>query len=239
MAGHSKFKNIMHRKGAQDKKRAKVFTRLIREITVAAKGGEDIQSNPALRLAVMNAKAANMPKDTIEKAVKRGSGGGDDIVYEEIRYEGYGPGGIAVIVDVLTDNRNRSAGEVRAAFSKFGGSLGESGSVSYMFKRIGIIRYSNTNIDSDEILEHVIESGADDVESSDEDHTIICSLESFHSVQQALASKLGDPLEATLIWQPINEIEVSDEDKVKSLVKMIDTLEDNDDVSTVSTNWIS
>ena len=237
MAGHSKFKNIMHRKGAQDKKRAKVFTKLIRELTVAAKAGDDPQINPALRLAIMNSKAANMPKDTMERAIKKGAGGGDGADYEARRYEGYGPGGVAIIVEVLTDNKNRSVAEVRAPFSKYGGSLGETGSVAYMFKHVGVIRYQIENINGEDILDHAIEAGADDVESNEEAHEIICDVTNFHVVQQALSAKLGDPMEANLTWQPINQIEITDVEKARTLIKLVDALEDNDDVAQVCGNF--
>lgn len=238
MAGHSQFKNIMHRKGAQDKKRAKIFGKLIRELTVAAKTGlPDPDMNPRLRSAISAARGANMPKDNIDRAIKRASGEGDGEIFEEIRYEGYGPGGIAVIVETLTDNRNRTAAEVRAAFTKAGGSLGESGSVSFMFDHIGQVVFDNVEIDADEIFEVALEAGAENVESDDSLHEVTCALEDFNNVRDALEEKFGDPQEAGIIWKPQNEIPVESEDKANSVFKLIDVLEDNDDVQKVSANF--
>lgn len=237
MAGHSQFKNIMYRKGAQDKKRAKVFTRLTREIQVAAKtGGEDPASNPALRTAIAAARKENMPKDNIERAIKKGSGGGDDNNFEEVRYEGYGPGGVAMIVDALTDNRNRTASEVRAAFSKFGGNLGETNSVSFMFSRVGQIVYPAEVGSADDVLEAAIEAGAENAESSETEHEITCPVEDFNTVREALEAALGEPQSAGLTWKPLNTVPV-DEDQAGTLIKLFDTLDDNDDVQQVSANF--
>lgn len=237
MAGHSQFKNIMYRKGAQDKKRAKIFTRLTREIQVAAKtGGEDPASNPALRTAIAAARKENMPKDNIERAIKKGSGGGDDNNFEEVRYEGYGPGGVAMIVDALTDNRNRTASEVRAAFSKFGGNLGETNSVSFMFNRVGQIIYPAEVGSPDDVLEAAIEAGAENAESSEAEHEITCPVEDFNTVREALEASLGEPQSAGLTWKPLNTVAV-DEDQAGTLIKLFDTLDDNDDVQQVSANF--
>ena len=237
MAGHSQFKNIMYRKGAQDKKRAKIFTRLTREIQVAAKtGGEDPASNPALRTAIAAARKENMPKDNIDRAIKKGSGGGDDSNWEEVRYEGYGPGGVAMIVDALTDNRNRTASEVRAAFSKFGGNLGETNSVSFMFNRVGQIIYPAEVGSADDVLEAAIEAGAENAESSETEHEITCPVEDFNTVREALEAKLGEPQSAGLTWKPLNTVAV-DEDQAGTLIKLFDTLDDNDDVQQVSANF--
>src|SRR5215469_10358725 len=192
MAGHSQFKNIMYRKGAQDKKRAKVFTKLIRELTSAARSGlPDPAVNPRLRAAVIAARAANMSKDTLERAIKRGAGGGEAENYEEVRYEGYGPGGVAVIVEALTDNRNRTASDVRAAFAKAGGNLGETNSVNFMFDHVGEVVYPGAATDADTMLEAAIEAGADDVQSEAETHTILAATEDFNSVRDALEEKFG------------------------------------------------
>jgi YebC/PmpR family DNA-binding regulatory protein len=235
MAGHSKFKNIQHRKGAQDKKRAKVFGRLIKELTVAARGGTDAGSNPRLRTALAAARAANMPKDNIERVLKKAEGGEGEI-YDEIRYEGYGPGGTALIVETMTDNRNRTASEVRAAFSKFGGSLGETGSVSFMFDRVGQIIFPADAADADSMFEAALEAGADNVESDDDSHEITCATEDYNSVVEALEASFGAPAESGLVWKPQNSIEVS-EDQASTLLKLLDTLDDNDDVQNVSSNF--
>jgi YebC/PmpR family DNA-binding regulatory protein len=237
MSGHSQFKNIMHRKGAQDAKRARQFAKLIREITVSARQGlPDPAFNPRLRAAMAAAREANMPRDTIERAVKKatGAGGGDD--YTEVRYEGYGPAGVAVIVEALTDNRNRTASDVRSAFSKFGGALGETNSVSFMFSRLGVIQYPATAAIADAMLEAAIEGGADNVESSDEGHEITCAIEDFFSVRDALEAKFGEPASAKLEWRPATTIAL-DEEKATSLLKLMDALEDNDDVQNVFANF--
>jgi len=237
MAGHSQFKNIMYRKGAQDKKRAKIFTRLTREIQIAAKaGGEDPGSNPALRSAIAAARKENMPKDNIERAIKKGSGGGDDNNYEEVRYEGYGPGGVALIVDTLTDNRNRTASEVRSAFSKFGGNLGETNSVSFMFNRVGQILYPAEVGSADAVLEAAIEAGAENAESGPDGHEVTCAVEDFNTVREALEEALGAAQSAQLTWKPLNTVAV-DEDQAATLLKLFNTLEDNDDVQQVSANF--
>jgi|TARA_B110000263_G_C15297016_1_gene506043 YebC/PmpR family DNA-binding regulatory protein len=237
MAGHSQFKNIMHRKGAQDKKRAKLFAKLAREIEVAARMGmPDPSQNPRLRSAVVAARSANMPKDRIERAVSKASGGEDGAMYEEIRYEGYGPHGVAIIVDALTDNRNRTASEVRSAFSKFGGNLGETNSVVFMFDRIGQITFRADIADSETMFEEALESGAQDVTSSDSSHEITCDPEDFGQVVEALEAIFGTPESAGLLWQPQTTVDI-DVDAAQTLVKLIDMLEDGDDVQNVSANF--
>jgi YebC/PmpR family DNA-binding regulatory protein len=237
MAGHSKFKNIMHRKGAQDKKRSKMFSKLSKEITVAAKlGMPDPAFNPRLRSAVLAARAQNMPKDNIDRAIKKSLevGGAD---YQEVRYEGFAAGGVGVIVEALTDNRNRTASDVRSTFSKHGGNLGETGSVSFMFDRVGEIEYPAAVGTPDAMIEAAVEAGADDCESDEEGHWFYCAVESLHEVTQALEEKLGHPpREAKLTWKPQNTIGVDDE-KAMSLLKMLDALEDNDDVQNVYANF--
>ena len=237
MAGHSQFKNIMHRKGAQDAKRSKIFTRLIREITVAARVGlPDPEMNPRLRSAIQAARAANMPKDNVDRAVKRASQSGEGDNFEEIRYEGFGPGGVCVIVEALTDNRNRTASEVRSAFTKFGGNLGETGSVSYQFNRVGMIEYGAGVADTDTMFEAAVEAGANDVESHDDGHDIICASENLHEVAKALEDKFGDPKAARLNWRPQNSIPL-DEDGASTLFKLLEALDDSDDVQQVSANF--
>lgn len=235
MAGHSKFKNIQHRKGAQDKKRAKIFTRLIKELAVAARSGTDPNSNPRLRGALLAARAANMPKDNIERVLKKAEGGEGE-QYEEIRYEGYGVGGTAFIVEAMTDNRNRTASEVRAAFSKFGGSLGETGSVSFMFDKVGQIIFTGSVADAEAMFDAALEAGADNVESDEESHVITCAPEDFNAVREALQETFGDPEEAELTWIAQNTLSV-DEDQATTLLKFIDALEDNDDVQSLSFNF--
>ncbi|UTW50629.1 YebC/PmpR family DNA-binding transcriptional regulator [bacterium SCSIO 12827] len=235
MAGHSKFKNIMHRKGRQDAKRAKVFAKLGREVTVAARQGPDPNFNAALRLAVANAKALNMPNDVINRAIQKAQGS-DAENYEEIRYEGYGPGGVAVIVEALSDNRNRTASEVRTAFSKNGGNLGETGSVAFMFDRVGQITYPADVAGAEAMFEGALEAGAEDVESDDENHTITCQPDDFAAVRDALEERFGEPEEARLAWKPQNSISV-DEGTAQTLLKLIDALEDNDDVQRVAANF--
>ncbi len=237
MAGHSQFKNIMHRKGAQDAKRAKVFTKLIRELTTAARSGlPDPAANPRLRAAILAARGANMTKDTVDRAIKRGAGASDGDDYVEMRYEGYGPGGVAVIVEALTDNKNRTAGEVRSAFSKHGGSLGETNSVSFMFDRVGEIVYPLAVASADDMMEAAVEAGAEDCVTEDEAHRIISNPDDFLTVREALGARFGDPAEAKVIWRPQNTIPV-DEEKAQSLLKMLDTLEDSDDVQNVYANF--
>jgi YebC/PmpR family DNA-binding regulatory protein len=237
MAGHSQFKNIMYRKGAQDAKRAKVFTKIIRELTVAAKTGQaDPNANPRLRAAIIAARQANMPRDTMERAIKRGAGGEDNTAYDEVRYEGYGPGGIAIIIEALTDNRNRTASEVRALFSKSGGNLGETNSVSFMFERKGVIVYPAKAATADAMFEAALEAGADNVESDAEVHEITCAPDDFSSVRDALEKKFGEASEARLQWRPTNTT-IIEGDTAESLMKLIDALEDNDDVQNVYANY--
>jgi YebC/PmpR family DNA-binding regulatory protein len=236
MAGHSKFKNIMYRKGAQDKKRSAAFSKLSREITVAAKSGlPDIDANARLRAAVLAARAQSMPKDNIQRAIDKASGS-DGENYEEMRYEGYGPGGVSLIVEALTDNRNRTATNVRTAFSKNGGNLGASGAVSHGFDRLGLISYAAKAGDADAIFEAALEAGADDVESSEEGHDIWTSMENLHPVAKALEAALGDPDGVKLAWRPQTQVSV-DEAVAASLMKLIDMLEEDDDVQTVWGNY--
>jgi YebC/PmpR family DNA-binding regulatory protein len=236
MAGHSQFKNIMHRKGRQDAVRARLFTRLQREVQVAAKSGlPDPTLNPRLRSAIQAAKAANVPKDVIDRAIKRAQGG-DAESYDEVRYEGYGPGGVAVIVEALTDNRNRTASSVRSTFSKYGGSLGETNSVSFQFNRVGSIRYPAAVADADAVLEAAIDAGADDVESGEEAHEILCAPDELDAVREALEARFGPPEQAALSWRPQVTVPVDDE-RAEGLVKMLQALDDNDDVQRVVANF--
>ena len=237
MAGHSQFKNIMYRKGAQDKKRAKIFTKIIRELTTAARTGlADPNSNPRLRAAIAAAKEANMPKDTVERAIRRGSGAEDGEKYEEVRYEGYGPGGIAVIVEALTDNRNRTASDVRTAFTKTGGSLGESNSVSFMFDRIGQVTYPAAAASADAVFEAAVDAGADNVESSAEEHQITTAPDALNAVRDALERRFGPPASAKLAWKP-KTLAPIEGDAAEALFKLLETLEDSDDVQTVFANF--
>ncbi len=236
MAGHSQFKNIMHRKGRQDAVRSKMFSKLAREITVAAKAGlPDPSMNARLRLAIQNAKAQSMPRDNIERAVKKASGA-DSENYDEIRYEGYGPGGVAVIVEALTDNRNRTASNVRSTFTKAGGALGETGSVSFSFDRVGEITYKPDVGTADAVMEAAIEAGAEDVTSDEDGHTIICGFEDIGEVSKALEATLGEAETVKAIWKAQNSVPV-DEERAESLMKLIDTLEDDDDVQNVYANF--
>ncbi|BBE74073.1 YebC/PmpR family DNA-binding transcriptional regulator [Oharaeibacter diazotrophicus] len=236
MAGHSQFKNIMHRKGAQDAKRSKLFSKLAREITVAAKiGGADPNMNARLRLAILNARAENLPKDNIERAIKKAAGNDADN-YDEVRYEGYGPGGVAVIVEALTDNRNRTASAVRSYFTKSGGALGETGSVAFMFDRVGQITYPVSAGSADAVLEAAIEAGADDVESGEEAHVVTCAFESMGEVAKALDAALGAAESVKSVWRAKTGTSL-DEEKAQSLMKLIDTLEDDDDVQNVYSNF--
>jgi YebC/PmpR family DNA-binding regulatory protein len=236
MAGHSQFKNIMHKKGRADAARAKLFAKLSREITVAAKlGMPDPAMNPRLRAAVLAARAENMPKDNIERAIKK-SQGGDAENYDEIRYEGYGPGGVAIIVEALTDNRNRTASEVRATFTKSGGSLAETGAVAFMFSRVGVVEYDADKASDDAMLEAAIEAGADDVASSEGGHEVICAADNLHEVVRALEAKFGEPRKSGLVWRAQNSVPIADEDGEKVL-RLIETLEDNDDVQNVYANF--
>jgi YebC/PmpR family DNA-binding regulatory protein len=236
MAGHSQFKNIMHKKGKQDAIRSKLFSKLAREITVAAKMGlPDPAMNARLRAAVIVARAENMPKDNIERAIKKASGA-DGENYDEVRYEGYAPGGVAVIVEALTDNRNRTAGEVRSYFTKAGGALAETGAVSFMFDRVGLIVFPRKAADDDAMLEAAIEAGADDVVSGEEEHEIVTSVEALAEAQKALEVKFGEPRKASLVWRPHNTIAVDDEQGEK-ILRLIGQLEDNDDVQNVTANF--
>ncbi len=236
MAGHSQFKNIMYRKGAQDAKRSKMFSKLAKEITVAAKMGlPDPEMNPRLRAAIQAAKSQNMPKDNIKRAIdKSQSGEGDN--YEEIRYEGYGPGGVAVIVEALTDNRNRTASEVRAAFTKNGGSMAETGAVSFMFDRVGVVEYPLDAGSQDDMIEAAIEAGADDVETGEETHEIICDMTSLADVAKSLEDRFGEPNSANLVWRPQNSIAL-DDDAGATMLKMLAAIEDSDDVQNVYANF--
>ena len=236
MAGHSQFKNIMHRKGRQDAQKSKLFGKLAREITVSAKlGTPDPAMNPRLRAAVIAARAENMPKDNIERAIKKASGG-DGEHYEEVRYEGYGPGGVAVIVEVLTDNRNRTAGEVRATFTKSGGNLAETGAVSFMFDHVGVIEYDAKVASGEAMFEAALEAGADDVVSSEDGHEIYAAPDHFGSVAKALEAKFGEPRKAALTWRPQNTVAVDDEQGEK-LLRLIENLNEHDDVQNVYANF--
>ena len=236
MAGHSQFKNIMHRKGRQDAVRSKIFSKLAREITVAAKMGvPDPAMNPRLRLAIQNAKAESMPKDNIQRAINKASGG-DAESYDEVRYEGYGPGGVAVIVEALTDNRNRTASNVRAAFTKAGGALGETGSVSFLWDRAGEIYYEAKAGSADTVMEAAIDAGADDIQSDEEGHTILCGFEAVNDVSKALEGSLGEAESVKIIWKPQTNVPV-DEERAQSLMRLVANLEDDDDVQNVYTNF--
>ena len=236
MAGHSQFKNIMHRKGRQDAVRSKLFGKLAREITVSAKLGlPDPAMNPRLRAAVLAARAENMTKDTIERAIKKATGG-DAETYDEIRYEGYGPGGVAIIVEVLTDNRNRTASDVRSTFSKHGGNLAETGAVSFMFGHVGVVEYDAKAATADAMLEAAIEAGAEDVTSGEDGHQVFTAADSLREVAKALEAKLGEPRKAALVWKPQNSVAVDDENGEK-LLRLIETLEDHDDVQNVYANF--
>jgi YebC/PmpR family DNA-binding regulatory protein len=236
MAGHSQFKNIMHRKGRQDAARAKLFAKLAREITVAVKGGlPDPEMNARLRLAIQAARAENMPKDNIERAIKKASGGGTEN-YETIRYEGYGPGGVAIIVEALSDNRNRTGGAVRAVFTKHGGNLGATGAVSHMFSHLGEIVYAAAAASADAMLDAAIEAGADDVVSDAAGHVVSCAFENLGAVSGALEAKLGEPASVKALWKPMQTTPV-DEEKAASILKLIAGLEEDDDVQNVFSNF--
>ena len=236
MSGHSQFHNIMFRKGAQDAKRAKIFAKIAREITVATKvGGSDASSNPRLRAALALGRENNMPKDNIERAMAKASSPDNDTNYEDVRYEGYGTGGVAIIVECLTDNRNRTASDIRGVFSKFGGNLGEQGSVAFSFDRKGHLIYNKSIGDFEKVLEFAIENDADNIEEVDDYIEVISSVESFTLMRDKFTKKFGEPNESGLIWIPQNYIAVSEETK-NSITKMIDILEDNDDVQKVYTN---
>ena len=236
MAGHSKFKNIMHRKGAQDARRAKKFARLTKELQVAVRGGTDPSSNPRLRSALSACRAVNMPKDNIERVIKKAEDG-ENSNLEEIRYEGYAPGGVALIVDALTDNRNRTAAEVRSSFTKYGGNLGETGSVSFMFNNVGQIVYKKNIMSEDEIFDIAIEVGANDVKADEKNYEIITSVNEFNNVREKLESILGVPDQAELIWYPENNVQIDDERKATSILKLLDTLDNCEDVQGVYGNF--
>ena len=236
MAGHSQFKNIMHRKGRQDAAKSKLFGKLAREITVSAKIGlPDPAMNARLRAAIIAARAENMPKDNIDRAIKKAQGN-DGENYEEIRYEGYGPGGVAVIVEVLTDNRNRTAGEVRAAFTKSGGNLAETGAVSFMFDRVGVIEYDAKIASPEAMFEAALEAGADDVVSNESGHEVYAAQDQYGAVAKALEAKFGEPRKAALVWRPQNTVAVGDEQSEK-LLKLIENLNEHDDVQNVYANF--
>jgi YebC/PmpR family DNA-binding regulatory protein len=236
LAGHSKWANIQHRKGRQDKARSKLFSKLSKEIAIAAKmGGGDPDANPRLRLAINNAKSQSVPKDNIQRAIDKATGA-DGAEYEEIRYEGFGPAGIGVIVEVSTDNKNRAAAEVRTAFAKNGGNLGETGSVAFMFDHMGEVQYSADVADEEAMLEAAIEAGAEDVLSDGETHIIYCAREDLSEVAKALEASFGEPTSANMIWKPQNTIDVG-ADKAGTLLKMLDALEDSDDVQNVYANF--
>ncbi|MDD2878382.1 MAG: YebC/PmpR family DNA-binding transcriptional regulator [Acidiphilium sp.] len=237
MAGHSQFKNIMHRKGAQDIRRGRQFAKLIREITVSARQGlPDPAANPRLRAACAAARQFNMPRDTIERAIKKaaGVGGGDD--YVEVRYEGYGPSGVAIIVEALTDNRNRTASDLRTAFSKHGGTLGETNSVAFLFDRVGLMRYPSSAASADAMLDAAIEAGADDVQSGTEGHEVICATDEFFTVRDALERRFGEPELAKLDWRPTTTTTL-DEDAARAVLKLIDAIDESDDVQNVYANF--
>jgi YebC/PmpR family DNA-binding regulatory protein len=236
MAGHSQFKNIMHRKGRQDAARAKIFAKLAREITVAAKSGlPDPALNPRLRLAVQAARAENMPKENIERAIKKAQGN-DTENFESVRYEGYGPGGVAIIVEALTDNRNRTGGAVRAVFTKYGGNLAATGSVSHMFDRIGEVVYAPEVASADAMLEAAIEAGAEDVQSDENGHVITCAFEDLGSVANTLEEKFGQPRSVKIVWRPNISTRI-DEENAQTVMKLISALEDDDDVQSVFSNF--
>lgn len=237
MAGHSQFKNIMYRKGAQDAKKAKAFAKIGREILVAAKSGvQEPQANPRLRAALLAARAVNMPNDNVNRILKKASGNDCVESYEEVRYEGFSAGGVSVIVEALTENRNRTFSEVRLAFSRFGGTLGESGSVSFMFEKVGKITFPLTVVAFDSLFEQAVESGAENVEQLEEEYEVTCSVELFGQIRDFLTEQIGEPLKSEIVWNPLNTI-VCDLETMQTLIKLIDTLEDNDDVQKVFTNF--
>jgi YebC/PmpR family DNA-binding regulatory protein len=236
MAGHSQFKNIMHRKGRVDAQRSKIFGKLAREITVSAKLGlPDPNMNPRLRAAILAARAENMPKDNIERAIKKAQGG-DAESYDEIRYEGYGPGGAALIVEAMTDNRNRTASDLRSVFTKNGGNLAETGAVAFMFNRVGVVEFDAKVADADAMLEAAIEAGADDVVSSEDGHEIYCDQGSLAEVSKALEARFGEPRKSALVWRAQNTVDVDDE-AAEKLVRLVESLEDHDDVQNVFVNF--
>ena len=237
MAGHSKFKNIMHRKGAQDKKRAKEFSRLGREISVAVKvGGDDPESNIRLRSAITSAKGLNMPKDNIERAIKKGQGNDPDSNYEEVRYEGYGPDGVAIIVEALTNNKNRTAAEIRSTFSKYGGNLGETGSVSFGFERLGNISINKNSVKEEDLFEFLVENETDDYEVNNDEYIIYCDQNKLHQLNEKIIKEYGNTNYSNLIWKSKNTINI-DKESADKLFKLLELLEDNDDVQVVSSNF--
>ena len=236
MAGHSQFKNIMHRKGRVDAQRSKLFSKLAREITVAAKMGlPDPTMNARLRAAILAARAENMPKDNIQRAINKATGS-DAETYEEIRYEGYGPGGAALIVEAMTDNRNRTASDIRSFFTRSGGNLAETGAVSFMFERVGVVEFEGKVADADTMLEAAIEAGAEDVVSTGESHEIYCEQSQLGEVTKALEAQFGEPKASKLVWKPLNTVPVDDE-AAEKLLRLIETLEDHDDVQNVFVNF--
>ena len=236
MAGHSQFKNIMHRKGRVDAQRSKLFSKLAREITVAAKMGmPDPNMNPRLRAAILAARAENMPKDNIERAIKKAQGG-DAENYDEIRYEGYGPGGAAIIVEAMTDNRNRTASDVRSTFTKSGGNLAETGAVSFMFDHVGVVQFAPEAADADAMFEAAIEAGAEDVVSTPDGHEVYCEQGALADVTKALEARFGEPRKSALVWRPQNTIAV-DDDAGEKLLRLMESLEDHDDVQNVFVNF--
>jgi len=237
MAGHSQFANIMHRKGAQDKRRAKLFAKLVREMMVAARQSPDPAANPRLRAAIIAARAVSMPKDNIERAIRKGSGKEEGVNYEELRYEGMAPGGVAVIVEAMTDNRNRTNTDVRTIFGKNGGKIGDLNSVGFMFSRVGTIVYAASAASADAIFETALEAGAQDVASDEARHEITCAPEDFATVRDALQAQFGDPQSARLNFKPNVTVPISDEAVARDLFKMIEALEDNDDVQDVYANY--
>jgi len=237
MAGHSKFKNIMHRKGAQDKKRAKIFSRLGKEISVAVKiGGSDLETNIRLRSAISTAKSLNMPKDNMERAIKKGEGNDPDSNYEEVRYEGYGPGGVAIIAEAMTNNKNRTAAEIRSTFSKFGGHLGETGSVSFGFKRLGTITIDKQLAKEDDLFEFIVDNGSEDFEVSEDEYQIYCDHNELHNLNEKIIKKFGNTNSSELIWKSENNINI-EKDNAEKLFKLLNVLEENEDVQVVSSNF--
>ena len=237
MAGHSQFKNIMHRKGAQDARRGRQFAKLIREITVAARQGlPDPAFNPRLRAAMMAARQANMPRDTVDRAIKKATGGGGGDDYAEVRYEGYGPAGVAIIVEALTDNRNRTASDIRSAFAKHGGVLGETNAVSFLFDRLGVVRYPASAGSADDVLEAAIEAGAENVESDAEAHEVTSAAEDFFAVRDALELRLGAPESARLDWRPTTSVTL-DEARAAAVLKLLEVLDESEDVQNVYANF--
>lgn len=238
MAGHSHASNIARRKGAQDKKRASMFTKVVREVMVAAKlGGPDVSFNPRLRTAVIAARAVNVPKDRIEAAIKKGSSAGEGENYEEMRYEAYAPGGVAIIIDALTDNRNRTASDLRAILTRCGGAMGEQGCVSFLFERIGMVFYPAEKAAAEAMFEAALEAGASNCESSAEGHIVTCEPDQLNAVRDALVTRFGDPESARLDWKSTTLVSVTDEEKARAVLKLVDALEDNDDVQYIAMNY--